>query len=300
MIPIKLACDKPSNNLVARYEAYDTALNRLACMGDGESACRANFATGETVATNCAGPEACDYANQGGIVCALRVRMQVQIDGQSDPFAVFELQSGSINTYRTLAAKLRMMWATFGKRLRNVPMELAIYRKSSATSHYLPFYVVDLRLREGITPSQALAAASDAVEQDRAAGLDFVAMEQEIEAMRSEASLAFRDAEAPTVIFAPDVAVDRARLARRSSRQPIPQSGTSIQAIVQRAIEQGGAHGHPTEPAADPAGIVCVDEATDASESDVESIHNVSLSDVIETANAGPIPGAQEAPVYSL
>lgn len=45
-IPIKLICDAPENSLTARYEAFDTVVNRMTCAGDGEKGNRAELTTG--------------------------------------------------------------------------------------------------------------------------------------------------------------------------------------------------------------------------------------------------------------
>ncbi|MDO8276624.1 MAG: hypothetical protein Q7T63_00705 [Burkholderiaceae bacterium] len=214
-IPVKLMFDKPENNLRACYQAYDSELNRLACSGDGVTAVRADFGTGTTAETTCAGPEACEYANQAGVRCQLHVRLKVQIEGQSDPFAVFELQSSGINTYRTLSAKLAMMHAAFGGSLRNIPMTLAIYAKSSPLSRFEPFYVADLQLRDGSTMSAALESANAAKALEASLNMD--AMEAAVEAMLSASPLALDDAETALIAFAPGV-IDRAREPRRTAR----------------------------------------------------------------------------------
>lgn len=230
-IPVKLMFDKPENNLRACYQAYDSELNRLACSGDGVKAVRADFGTGTTADTTCAGPEACEYANQAGVRCQLHVRLKVQIEGQSDPFAVFELQSSGINTYRTLSAKLAMMHAAFGNRLRNIPMTLAIYAKSSPLSRFEPFYVADLQLREGVTMPAALQSADAAKALEASLKMD--AMEAAVETMLSASPLALDDSETALISFAPGV-IDRAREPRRSARA-IAAAPVSIENLVASA-----------------------------------------------------------------
>ena len=236
VIPIRLIFNKPENNLDARYEAYDMDLNRLACAGDGDAGCRANFATGESEAVPCEGPDACEYANSNGIKCSLHVRLKAQIEGQRDEFSVFELQSGGINTYRTLSAKLRMMHAAFGKRLRHVPLELALYAKSGAASSFEPFYVADLRLRSGVTMQAASEAVIGGEEKDAQNHIDFVEMEEVVAQMRTQVSLALEEAESTLITYAPAI-VDRTRLIRRpaSSAEQLASAPLSIQAVVENA-----------------------------------------------------------------
>ena len=234
-IPIKLICDAPENSLTARYEAFDTVVNRMTCAGDGEKGNRAELTTGRIEQVSCAGPESCEYANRMGIQCGLRVRLLMQIEGQKDAFSLFEFQSGSINTFRTLSAKLRMMYASFGRRLRHIPLELAMFTKSSAASNYMPFYVADLRLREGMQPVKALAIAKAQSEQAEAGALDYAAMEAEIEKMRSDSAWALGDTDADCPIFSYD-RVDRQKLKTRETRTNIATAGhTAIQAVIAKA-----------------------------------------------------------------
>ena len=242
-IPVKLVFDKPENNLRARYQAYDSELSRLACAGDGAKAVRANFADGTTSETACAGPEACEYANRAGVRCQLHVRLKVQVEGQSDPFAVFEVQSSGINTYRTLSAKLDMMHAAFGKRLRNIPLTLAIYAKSSPLSRFEPFYVADLQLRDGLTMTSALEAADKARAEE--ASLAIADMETAVEQMLSASPLALDDSDTALITFTPGV-IERAREPRRAApvlaAAPLSIAnvvasarGSSEQAVVRQA-----------------------------------------------------------------
>lgn len=236
VIPIRLIFDTPENNLCARYEAYDQDLNRLACAGDGDKGCRANFATGETGEVDCKGPDACEYANSAGIGCALHVRLKAQIEGQSDDFSVFELQSGGVNSYRTLSAKLAMMHAAFGARLRHVPLEIALYGKSSMASSFEPFYVADVRLRSGVNMREAACAAIEGAEQDANANIDFGAMEKVVTQMRTQKVLTLSDAESAMITQAPAI-VDRMRLVRRppSATEQLMAAPLSIQALVENA-----------------------------------------------------------------
>lgn len=240
VIPIRLIADKPANSLKARYEAYDTELGRLLCVGDGENGERAVLSQGTSVSCQCKGPEACDYANEQGVQCSLRVRMRVQIEGQDDPFSVFELHSGGINTYRTLSAKLEMMHEAFGGNLRGLPLELGIYAKSSAASAYQPFYVADLRVRSKMNPAEALAAMKKQREDESQAGLSLDCMETAIESMDANISLSLGDCEPSVITYSP-VVVDRTKLRREgeSADQDLkaPFVSQDIAQLVSRAIQ---------------------------------------------------------------
>lgn len=233
-IPVKVIFDKPANNLTARYQAYDLSLGRLACAGDGARATRADFSLGSTSEHDCVGPEACEYANQGGVRCQLHVRLKVQIDGQADPFAVFEVQSSGINTFRTLSAKLDMMHAAFGGRLRHVPLSLTIFEKSSPLSSFEPFYVADLQLRSGISVHAAAQLAKEGADADATAGVACEAMEKATEAMASSFPLAIDDGESALVTFTPRL-VDDVRLPRRETSSSSGLRPASISSLVEQA-----------------------------------------------------------------
>lgn len=238
IIPIKLICNEPQNSLTARYEAFDTAVNRMTCAGDGDKASRAELMGGTIAQVSCRGPEACEYANQVGVQCALRVRLLMQIEGQRDAYSLFEFQSGSINTYRTLAAKLQMMYASFGGRLRHVPLELAMFTKSSATSNYMPFYVADVRLRDSMKPIEAITLAKEQYEQENTALLDFAAMEEVIAKMRSNSAWALGEPDSDCPVFSYD-RVDRQKLKSREPRPTlVPEGETAIQAVIAKAKGQ--------------------------------------------------------------
>lgn len=244
VIPIRLIADKPANSLKARYEAYDTELGRLLCVGDGENGERAVLSQGTSVSCQCKGPEACDYANDQGVQCSLRVRMRVQIEGQDDPFSVFELHSGGINTYRTLSAKLEMMHEAFGGNLRGLPLELGIYAKSSAASAYQPFYVADLRVRSKMKPAEALAAMKKQREAESQAGLSLDRMEAAIESMDANSALSLGDCEPSVITYSP-VVVDRTKLRREgdSADQGLnaPFVSQDIAQLVSRAMQTASA-----------------------------------------------------------
>lgn len=229
VIPIRLMFNDPGLSLSARYEAYDADLNRLACAGDGTKGCRANFAAGTSQDVACVGPDACEYANAAGVHCALHVKLKAQIEGQADAFSVFELQSGGINTYRTISAKLSMMHAAFGKRLRHVPLEIGVYAKSGAASDYRPFYVADVKLRQGTDVKTAIQAALAGERDDKGEGLALEEMEAAVAQMAAGASLSLDDAESALISFAPGV-VDRSRLKRAAPNAV--QAASSVNSIA--------------------------------------------------------------------
>lgn len=239
MIPIKLVFDEPDANLSARYEAYDQEVNRLVCAGDGQRARRTNLVTGEVEEASCVGSDLCPYANSQGVSCSMHVRLKLQIEGQRDPFSVFEFRSGSINTFRTLSAKLKMMHAAFKSKLRHIPLSLVAHERSSAMSNFSPFYVADLQLREGISPRAALEQAEALRKEEQECGLDFGAMEEAVKTIYANAPLHIDDAEVGPITFERSI-VDRASLRMRLPRSVrSPEQPTSIEAAVQSARIQG-------------------------------------------------------------
>lgn len=247
VIPIKLMFNDPDVNLRARYEAYDSDLSRLACVGDGEKGCRANFASGTTSSVECAGPDACSFANTAGMHCSLHVRMKVQVEGQTDPFSCFELQSGGINTYRTLKAKLNMMHAAFGDKMRFVPLDLCVYAKSSRMSDYKPFYVADIRLRDGADLQAATHAATEAKERAGISDAVYGVIEAAVAKMIGNSPLSLDDSESDQVVFSPATPYVRTR------RRPVESScasdvqSFSINDQVSKAIENMKAAQQPVQ-----------------------------------------------------
>ena len=171
------------------------------CAGDGENFCRTSQIAGQATSGACTGPDSCGYANNGQVRCHFKVRLKVQIDGQTDPFSVFELQSGSINTYRTLSAKLNLMHAAFGGKLRHVPLNLTIWNKSSSESTYLPFYCADLKLAENETMATAIKKANDGATADTNAGLAIDAMEASVKEMQAAGALSLDGSDNAVITF---------------------------------------------------------------------------------------------------
>ena len=175
-IPIRLFFNKADKAIKINYQAFDKSSNLRApvCSGDGRNAKRVIIAadgapTLQEVA--CPGPERCEFAGSNGqAVCRRQVRMSVQIEGQENPFSVFEVRTSSINSYRALRAQLGMIEKRFGG-LRHVPLKLTLWQASNEASGYQPFTLMQLALnaKSEIEAMQAVKAARD---QLQAAGLD--------------------------------------------------------------------------------------------------------------------------------
>lgn len=270
-IQIRLMFNSTDNNLSARYEAFDTDLNRLVCAGNGENFNRASLINGETTTGPCAGPDLCGHANSGCVQCHLKVRLKVQIAGQDDPFSVFEFQSGSINTYRTLSAKLQMMQSAFGDKLRYIPLTLKVWSKSSAESEYRPFHCADIALANDSTPATAMQKALEDAENDRGLGLNLDAMESSVTKMRTEGVLCLDSAEDAVITFTPN------RLKASHKRPSVEAaSGNDFSSVISLARAAAGTAGiehvapentdaGPTTPALDRLSI-CETSVTSTSE----------------------------------
>lgn len=147
-IPIRLFFNKSSNAIGIRYQAYSTPGNVPVCAGDGKNAKRLERAADNTQTmadVACPGPELCDLVQTQKAVCRRQVRMSVQVEGQNDPFSVFEVRSSSINTYRALKAQLQLIERRFGG-LRHVPLKLALWQASNEASSFEPFSLMRLEL----------------------------------------------------------------------------------------------------------------------------------------------------------
>lgn len=299
VIPIRLMFNDPSLSLSARYEAFDADLNRLACVGDGTKGCRASFASGTSQDVPCVGPDACSYANSSGVRCALHVRLKAQIEGQADAFSVFELQSGGINTYRTLSAKLTMMHAAFGRRLRHVPMEIGVYAKSSAASDYRPFYVADVKLRKGIDVKTAIQSAITGENEDKAAGLAPGDMEAAVAQMAAGASLSLDDAESTLISFAPGI-VERSRLMRAAPNEAqVASSASSIEDIVAAARTMKQAQRVADAPSALASTLASVKPIRIAQEARTETSANGACFPFADET-IPRLPVSQELPAFDL
>lgn len=174
-IPIKLFFNKADKAIKINYQAFDATdkVRAPVCSGNGRDATRLMFGedgapTQQQVA--CAGPERCEFVASGKAICRRQVRMSVQIDGQDNPFSVFEVRTSSINSYRALRAQLGVIEKRFGG-LRHVPLKLTLWQASNEVSGYQPFTLMQLALnaKDEVEAMQATKAARD---QLQAAGLD--------------------------------------------------------------------------------------------------------------------------------
>lgn len=172
-IPIRLLFNKTENAIGIRYQAYSTPGNIPVCAGDGKNAKRLERAADNTQTmadVACPGPELCDLVLTGKAVCRRQVRMTVQVEGQNDPFSVFEVRSSSINTYRALKAQLQLIERRFHG-LRHVPLKLALWQASNEASSFEPFSLMRLEL-DAENEAAAMQAASCARKALHDAGID--------------------------------------------------------------------------------------------------------------------------------
>ena len=175
-IPVRLMYNKPELNMRARYEAFDRT-GRIVCAGDGENARRAD---GKTIAkVPCPGAEHCEFGIKAK--CDMFARLNVQIEGQNDDFSAFILRTESVNSVKTLTAKMGRMHAMFGNRLTGIPFVLKLRQKASSMSCWSNFYYVDLMLPDGMSPKDALKLAKKHEEDQLEVGLDQAAYEKVVE-----------------------------------------------------------------------------------------------------------------------
>ncbi len=242
IIPIKLMFNSVENNLSGRYEAYDNQIGRLVCSGDGKAAMRKSLTTGEAAAYVCPGPDVCNYANSQGVTCQLNVRLKVQLEGQSDPFSVFEFQSGGINTYRALSSKLSLIRAGFGGKLRHVPLQLTIWEKSSPLSLFEPFYCADVKLREEQNPK---TIKSDLAKAEAEEIFDVQLLEDAATAMRANVEPLMDDSSI-IITYTPR---QKARVARNTEPAGFSSGLAGVVAAAKNSAQEGC--GAVDRPAAD-------------------------------------------------
>ncbi len=147
-IPLRLFFNKTDNALSIKYQAYAAEGNTPICAGNGKTANRLVKAGDHTPTIQevaCPGPDLCDLVKSGQAVCRRQVRMAVQVEGQEDPLSVFEVRTGSLNTYRALSAQLRLIEKRFGG-LRHVPLKLTLWQASNEASGFQPFSLMQLQL----------------------------------------------------------------------------------------------------------------------------------------------------------
>lgn len=173
-IPVRMLFNDPALNLRADYSLFDRATGRPRCVGNGETARRAEK---DGVGNHpCPGPETCPFAMGD---CKAYARLNVVIgDGEDDALGSFVLRTTSFNTIRTLAARLQYFSAACGDRLACMPLELKLRGKSTAMSHRSAIYYVDLVVRTGLTLEEAVAEAIRKDEARKATGMDQAALDE--------------------------------------------------------------------------------------------------------------------------
>jgi hypothetical protein len=171
-IPVRMFFNRPDKSLSLQYKAYATDTGAPLCTGDGKDASRITVAGDNTQTLSsvpCPGAEACTYAQQSGVACRRQMKMTVQIDGQDDPLSVFEVRSSSLNSYRALAAQLKILHLRFGG-LRHVPLKLQMWQASNTASQYEAFNLLRLCIAAP-SEAEAMKQAKAAREQAAADGL---------------------------------------------------------------------------------------------------------------------------------
>jgi recombination directionality factor gp3-like protein len=194
-IPIRIMYDAPDLTVRSRYEAFDVQKKRPVCASTTAGQARR---LGQDGVSNvaCAGPEQCGFANEAGVRCKLFGRLTVQIEGQQETDNGFVLRSTSVNTLRNVEARLVRYWAMFGRRLTGIPFQLVLRAKTTAGSHWSPFFFVDLELGAGVTLQKAAQLAQEHAKANEQAGLDTVAWEAAVRAGLDNGALAAGDIEA--------------------------------------------------------------------------------------------------------
>ena len=176
-IPVRLLFNDPGLNLRASYTLFDRVTARPLCVGDGQHCKRVTHTGVESLP--CPAPDHCALGIEGG--CKLFGRFNVRIDhaaNQGDALSTFVLRTTSVNTVRTLMARMRYLHALSGGLLAFLPLELRLRSKSTAQSHRAPIYYVDLGLRAQMPLGLAVLQAREEREQARAGGLDLEALER--------------------------------------------------------------------------------------------------------------------------
>ncbi|WP_342320558.1 phage capsid protein [Burkholderia pseudomallei] len=171
-IPVRLLFADPDLNLRADYSLFDRDTGRPICVGNGETCRRVGDAGIETLP--CPSPDGCTFGRQGG--CKPYARLNV-IVVDDDELGSFIFRTTSVNSIRTLAARLHYFRAVSGNLLACLPLELKLRGKSTTQSYRSPIYYVDLGIRTGSTLEDALTQAHELDARRRAAGFDQAALD---------------------------------------------------------------------------------------------------------------------------
>jgi len=154
-VPIRILGKRVEDVIKAGYRAYDVD-GRLVCHASSDTAVRSDGA-GQKSCVACPGSASCEFGKQ--FQCQLHVRMHIAVQGSEDPYAVFEFQTTSVNSYRALRSKLQMFHAMLDGDLSGLPLRLTSWQKSTRGSGYRAFHCANLELPTGQTITDAAAEA---------------------------------------------------------------------------------------------------------------------------------------------
>lgn len=171
-IPVRFLFNDPDLNLRAEYSCFDRETGRPVCVGNGETCRRATNAGIEEMP--CPSPDGCAFG-QGG-ACKPYGRLNVLI-GDEDEMGSFCFRTTSINSIRTLAARLHYFSAVSGNLLACLPLELKLRGKSTTQSYRAPIYYTDIGVRLGSTIEAAITEAHELDVRRKGAGFDQVALD---------------------------------------------------------------------------------------------------------------------------
>ncbi|WP_420997430.1 hypothetical protein ACKI2N_024725 [Cupriavidus sp. 30B13] len=194
-IPVRVLFNDPALNLRADYCLFDRQTGRQLCVGNGES-CRRVSDEG-MVSLPCPSPAACQTGREGG--CKPYGRLNVVI-GDEDELGSFIFRTTSYNSIRTLTARLSYFHAVSGGLLACLPLELRLRGKSTALSHQVPIYYVDLTIRSGLTLERAITEAREVDMRRRSAGFEQAALDSTAQRELARGMLEENEEEAPALI----------------------------------------------------------------------------------------------------
>jgi hypothetical protein len=183
-IPIRFVSNQIDLNIDARYEAWESGLGRVACVGDGESARRLGE-SGEVIEVSCPGTQRCEFGNACGRQCKLQARMYFKIDGQQDQMALFKFQTSSRNSLTAIYARLQELSAATNGWLADIPLTLRVRAKSNTLSWDQPFFYADVQLRDNATLLDAATQARVISEEYKANGVDMESIDLARSAQRN-------------------------------------------------------------------------------------------------------------------
>lgn len=183
-IPVRLKYDDPDLSFRESFELF--AGSRQLCVGNGEKSQRR--VNDKLEKHDCPGPDLCEFSNrQAKYKCKPYARLNVQIDGQDDPFSTFIFRTSGWNSIRVLRQKLEDMHGAFDGKLAGLPLKLVMRGKSTQLSYNTPFFYLDLVVRES-SVKDAVAARD---EWRDASGINYAALDAA--AHRGLANGAFED-----------------------------------------------------------------------------------------------------------